>query len=90
METRATQTLVVFIIRTAGNPFRSRPNVQLALAVLGVVAVAFILPFTSLRRVLGFTPMPAALMAIIGALALTYLALVQVVKNWFYRRHELI
>jgi hypothetical protein len=37
--------------------------------------------------VLGFAPLPLSLL---GAIALTYLFLVQVVKTWFYRRHALL
>jgi Mg2+-importing ATPase len=90
VESLATQTLVVFVIRTAGNPFASRPSRGLVIAVLAVVSIAFVIPFTPLGALIGFTRMPLALMLAIVALALTYLALVQLVKRWFYRRHELI
>jgi P-type Mg2+ transporter len=90
VESLATQTLVVFVIRTAGNPFKSRPSWPLLIAVLAVVAVATGLPYTPLRAPLGFTPVPLLLLGTIALLTLTYLALVQVVKTWFYRRHALL
>ncbi len=90
VESLATQTLVVFVIRTSGNPFRSRPSARLAATVLVIVAVAFALPYTPLGTLVGFVPMPLPLVAIITAFTATYLGLVQVVKTWFYRRHELI
>ncbi|MGV8082269.1 MAG: magnesium-translocating P-type ATPase [Coriobacteriia bacterium] len=90
VESLATQTLVVFIIRTAGNPLASRPSKGLVASVLVVVSLAFVIPFTPLGALIGFTPMPLPLMLAIVALALTYLGLVQLVKRWFYRRHELI
>jgi len=34
--------------------------------------------------------LPAALLGVIAALAVTYLLLVQAVKSWFYRRHALL
>jgi P-type Mg2+ transporter len=37
IESLATQTLVIFVIRTAGNPFRSRPSRALLLTVVGGV-----------------------------------------------------
>ena len=40
VESLATQTLVVFVIRTAGNPFQSRPGRALLLSVLAVAAIA--------------------------------------------------
>jgi Mg2+-importing ATPase len=90
VESLATQTLVVFVIRTAGNPFKSRPSWPLLIAVLTVVIVATVLPCTPLRDPLGFTPLPIPLLATIALLTVTYLALVQVVKTWFYRRHALL
>lgn len=49
----ATQTLVLFVIRTAGNPLRSRPSFPLAITTLAVVAVAVLLPDTPAARALG-------------------------------------
>jgi len=90
VESLATQTLVVFVIRTAGNPFKSRPSRSLLASVLAVVAIAAVLPYTPLGDLLQFVPLPGALLAAIAALALTYLLLVQGVKTWFYRRHALL
>ena len=90
VESLATQTLVVFVIRTAGNPFKSRPNRALLLAVFAVVIVAMVLPYTALGTLLKFTPLPLALLGVIAGLAVTYLLLVQAVKLWFYRRHALL
>jgi hypothetical protein len=35
-------------------------------------------------------PLPGTLLAAIAGLTVTYLALVQIVKTWFYRRHPLM
>jgi Mg2+-importing ATPase len=90
VESLATQTLVVFVIRTAGNPLKSRPSKALMSAVLSVVALAVCLPYTPAGSLLRFRPLPAALLAAIGVLTVTYLWLVQAVKSWFYRRHALL
>jgi Mg2+-importing ATPase len=90
VESLATQTLVVFVIRTAGNPFKSRPSGPLLAAVLVIVAVAAVLPYTALGELLQFTALPLSLLGAIAFLAVTYLLLVQVVKTWFYRRHALL
>jgi Mg2+-importing ATPase len=90
VESLATQTLVVFVIRTAGNPFQSRPSRPLLISVLAVVAIATVLPYTPLGSLLRFTPLPLSLLGAIALLALTYLFLVQAVKSWFYRRHGLL
>jgi Mg2+-importing ATPase len=90
VESLATQTLVVFVIRTAGNPFRSRPSGRLLIGVVAVSLAGAVLPYTRLGVVLGFIPLPLSLLAAILLLALTYLVLVQTVKTWFYRRHALL
>jgi Mg2+-importing ATPase len=90
VESLATQTLVVFVIRTAGNPLKSRPSLPLLMSVLTIVAIAAVLPYTPLAGLLRFTPLPLSLLGAIALLAVTYLFLVQIVKSWFYRRHGLL
>jgi Mg2+-importing ATPase len=90
VESLATQTLVVFIIRTAGNPLKSRPSRPLLIGALSIVLIASILPYTPLGLLMNFTPLPIALIGIIIGLSVTYLLLVQTVKSWFYRRHSLL
>ena len=95
VESLATQTLVVFVIRTAGNPLKSRPGRPLLIAVIAIVAIAIVaiatvLPYTSLGSLLRFTPFPFSLLGAIACLAANYLVVVQVVKNWFYRKHALL
>jgi Mg2+-importing ATPase len=90
VESLATQTLVVFVIRTAGNPFRSRPSGRLLIGVAAVSLAGAVLPYTRLGALLGFIPLPLALLGAISLLGLTYLVLVQAVKTWFYRRHALL
>jgi Mg2+-importing ATPase len=89
VESLATQTLVVFVIRTAGNPFRSRPSRTMLISVVTIVLVGGLWAYTPLGPWLGFSPPPAPLLAVLAALTATYLALVQSVKTWFYRRHGL-
>ena len=77
VESLATQTLVVFVIRTAGNPFKSRPSGRLLIGVVAVSVAGAVLPYTRLGAVLGFIPLPLSLLGAIALLALTYLFLVQ-------------
>jgi Mg2+-importing ATPase len=84
IESLATQTLVIFVIRTRGNPLRSRPHPLLVAVSLAVVAVAAALPFTALGRYFGFVAPPASFYGILAAMVIGYLILVQVVKARFY------
>ena len=48
VESLTTQVLVIFIIRTRGNPLASRAHPALVATSLGIVALAALLPLTSL------------------------------------------
>jgi Mg2+-importing ATPase len=85
IESLATQVLVIFVIRTRGNPLKSRPSWLLSLTSLGVVAAAVLLPFTPLGTQLGFVAPPGGFFVILCAMVAVYLAGVEIVKRWFYR-----
>jgi Mg2+-importing ATPase len=86
IESLATQVLVIFVIRTRGNPFRSRPSSILTATSLAVVVAATVLPYTPLGARLGFVPAPGLFFLILAGMVVAYLVMVQVVKTWFYRR----
>jgi len=86
VESLATQTLVLFVIRTAGNPLRSRPSLPLAVTTVLVVLIGVVLPFTPLAATLGFVPLPGAYFVFLGGVTITYLALVELVKRRLMRK----
>jgi len=86
VESLATQTLVIFVIRTGRNPFRSRPSLALTVTTLSVVLFGFVLPFTSLGKLIGFTPIPLGFLLFIAVATGTYLVLVEIVKRRLMRR----
>jgi Mg2+-importing ATPase len=88
LESLATQTLVLFVIRTMGNPFRSRPSGALALSALLIVAIGAALPITPLAGVLGFTPLPLSYLAFLVVATATYLGLVELAKRRLFGRME--
>ena len=77
---------MLFIIRTAGNPLRSRPSKPLTVTTLLVVGAGLLLPFTPLGRLLGFTPLPLSYFVFLFAATVTYLLLVELVKRRLMRR----
>ena len=81
VESLATQTLVLFVIRTMGNPLRSQPSHALAASALASVAIGAILPVTPLARILGFVPLPLPYWAFLLVTTATYLALVDLAKR---------
>lgn len=81
VESIATQTLVIFIIRTSRNPLRSRPSWPLMSTTLLIVSVGVLLPFSPLARPLGFVPLPGIYLAFVAAATLVYLSLVEMGKR---------
>jgi Mg2+-importing ATPase len=87
VESLATQTLVLFLIRTAGNPLRSRPSRPLAITTLVVVALVILLPYTPAAELLGFTPLPPLYFLFLAGMVVIYLVLVELVKRLLMRRY---
>jgi len=87
VESLATQTLVVLVIRTFGNPLASRPSKPLAATVASVVLLGMALPYSPLAGKLGFVPLPAGYLLILACLVAAYLVVTELVKRWLYSRH---
>jgi len=83
VESLATQTLVLFVIRTGGNPLRSHPSKPLMATVLAAVIIGAALPFTPIGADLGFIPLPPLFFAFLAVATATYLLLVEAVKRRF-------
>ncbi|TFD86534.1 magnesium-translocating P-type ATPase [Cryobacterium psychrotolerans] len=85
IESLATQTLIIFVIRTRRVPFlRSRPSAGLTTAALSVVFVGISLPYSPLAGLLGFDPLPVPFFLALLAMLVVYLVLVEVAKLWFF------
>ena len=85
IESIATQVLVIFVIRTQGSPFKSKPSLALTITSLLVVFVAATLPLTPFANVLGFVEPPPLFFLILVGMMLCYLFAVEMVKRLFYR-----
>ncbi|ABK04853.1 magnesium-translocating P-type ATPase [Arthrobacter sp. FB24] len=87
IESIATQTLIIFAIRTRRVPFlRSRPSAGLLGASLGVVALGIFLPLSPLAGVLGFDPLPTPFFLALLGMTVVYLVMVEFAKSWFFAR----
>ena len=89
VESLATQTLVLFVIRTMGNPFKSRPSVPLATTTILMVIVGCLLPYSPLASLLGFTALPGSYFAFLAASTVTYLLLVEIAKRRLFSRAQI-
>jgi P-type Mg2+ transporter len=85
IESLATQTFVIFVIRTAGNPFKSRPSRPLIVSVFGGVLLGLLIVITPIGQAIGFAPLPPLFFGVLLLFVVTYLGLVQILKGRFYR-----
>ena len=77
-------TLVIFVIRTAGNPFKSRPSLPLVGSVVGGLSLGLLAVLTPVRDLLGFAPLPPPFFGVLVLFVVTYLGLVQLLKRRIY------
>ncbi len=84
-ESLATQTLVIFAIRTRRSPFtRSRPSRPLLLAALATVVIGVLLPMSPLSHLLGFTRLPLGFFLALVGMVIAYLILIELAKRLFF------
>jgi Mg2+-importing ATPase len=87
IESLATQTLIVHMIRTAKLPFvQSRATTPVLLTTGAIIAAGLILPFVAMGRKLGLVPLPGSYFAWLITILLSYAVLTQIVKGWYIRR----
>jgi Mg2+-importing ATPase len=85
VESLATQTLIIFAIRTRRVPFlRSRPGGLLTLATFAVIAIGVALTVSPLAHALGFTTLPWQFFGALALFTVAYLVLVEITKKAFY------
>jgi Mg2+-importing ATPase len=85
VESVVSASLIVLVIRSRKSIWQSRPGKYLLMATLLVVAVTFILPYTPLDQLLGFSKLPVSFILIIIAIVIVYIFSAEFAKRVFYR-----
>lgn len=86
MESLATQTLVIFIIRTRKTPFlQSRPSIWLFISSIACVALGWLIPYSPAGKWFGLVPLPWHVVLPILGIVFVYLLIVEIVKRIFYQ-----
>lgn len=86
LESVISAALIVLVIRSRRPFLRSRPAPALLLATLAVVGITIALPYTPLAYHLGFAPLPAHFLILIGVIVLVYIGAAEITKRHFYSR----
>jgi P-type Mg2+ transporter len=85
VESVVSASLIVLVIRSRKSMLQSRPGKYLLMATLLVVAVTFILPYTPLDQLLGFSKLPFSFILIIIGIVIVYIFAAEFAKKVFYR-----
>jgi len=80
IESIATQTLVVFLIRTRGRPWRDMPNRVLTTSTLAALTFALAIPFSPLGAWFGFRAPPAHVTLALAGIVVAYLVCAELCK----------
>jgi Mg2+-importing ATPase len=80
VESISTQILVIFVIRTWGWTWSSRPDRVLTTTSLATLGVAIAIALTPLGRAVGFTVLPVSLLATVAGIACAYLVAAEATK----------
>ena len=81
VESLATQTLVLFVVRTFGAPWKNLPSRPLVATAVAVVVIGVALPATPIAAMLGFVAPPPIYFGFLAFAVATYLLLVEAVKR---------
>jgi len=82
VESIATQILVIFVIRTTGPAWRSRPDRVLVVTSLGGLALALLVSLTPIGSAIGFGHLQPLVLLGIGAISLAYLVAAEALKRF--------
>ena len=87
LESLATQTFVIYVIRTRKIPFiESTPSKYLMASTIGAMCLGILLTMPPIGKIFGFVFPPLNVFISIFAIVFIYLILVEAVKQVFYRK----
>jgi len=84
VESLLTELVIALVVRTRRPFYRSRPGRLLWLSTLGVTIVTLALPYLPFAGLLGFTPLPLTVLALLLGITVMYIAAAEVTKRIFY------
>jgi Mg2+-importing ATPase len=88
VESLLTELVVALVVRTRRPFLRSRPGKLLLTLSLALIALTLAIPYLPYASLLGFTPLPAAVMAMLVAITALYVLATEATKARFYARED--
>lgn len=84
-----TEVAVLFVLRTRGPFYRSRPGRGVVISSVLVTVITIAIPYTFLAQPLGLIPIPLPLLLAIIGITVAYVAATELTKRVFWRRRPL-
>jgi Mg2+-importing ATPase len=86
IESLATQTLVIHVIRTRKVPFlQSHASAALTFSTIAILVLGWIIPFTGIGAFFSLTPLPIQTIVTLAGIVVGYLFVVEFGKRLFYK-----
>jgi len=86
VESVMTEVLIIVVMRTWKPFYKSMPSRPLTLAMIAVLLITLALPYSPLKGILGFTPLPIYSLMLLAFITLLYAGVSELIKNYFYAR----
>jgi Mg2+-importing ATPase len=83
VESLLTELVIALVVRTSRPFYRSRPGKMLLASTIGLIVVAFAIPFLPIADVFGFVPLPGMLLAAIFGITVLYVLSTELTKRLF-------
>ncbi|MBI3856867.1 MAG: HAD-IC family P-type ATPase, partial [Planctomycetes bacterium] len=83
-ESLLTELLVALVVRTRKPFWKSPPSRPLVIATAAVAVIAVAIPYLPGARLMGFVPLPAAILAALAATTLCYVGAAELLKRRLY------
>ncbi|HEU4715092.1 MAG TPA: magnesium-translocating P-type ATPase [Pyrinomonadaceae bacterium] len=84
VESVMTEVLIIAVLRTWKPFYKSKLSRPLLIAMIVVLVVTLALPYSPLSSILGFTPLPASSLMLLGMITLLYGAASEIAKRIFF------
>jgi Mg2+-importing ATPase len=85
VESLLTELVIALVVRTRRPFYRSKPGSLLLLSTLVLIPVTLAIPFLPGANVLGFVPVPSAMLITLSVVTMLYVIFAELGKRWFYR-----
>lgn len=86
VESVASASFIVLVIRTRKRFYLSRPGKPLLIATLAILGAVLVLPYTPLAGLFGLVPLPPVFLLVLTAIMIAYVTVAEIAKEMFYRK----